>query len=219
MVSWFGDAEDYAGRQSLEFLSGYRAQGHRATLPEQTGLQLHYRTEADALAVFSPAAQTPAKSVSPAQQPLKVREEQQNCFQKHSCQLCGVIYLLTGSEDHSIHTLPSCPYAVATSSSLLPYQALSRFYHHPLNKSVSPWTSQHLPSLPVAPSAAQIHLTVRMGAEWAPPLLRDNLRLDMLGASWYLSAARRDGASQEPHCEPKLCHKQPKAYAKTQAPQ
>lgn len=54
MISWFGDAEDYAGRQSLEFLSGYRAQGHRAMLLEETGLQLHYGTEADALAVFPP---------------------------------------------------------------------------------------------------------------------------------------------------------------------
>lgn len=52
-----------------------------------------------------------------------------------------VSYLLISSESHSIHTLPSSPYAVATSSSLLPSQALSRFYQHPLNKSVSPWTS------------------------------------------------------------------------------
>lgn len=126
-----------------------------------------------------------------------------------------VIYLLTDSKSHSIHTPPSCPYAVAAASSLLPNQALSRFYHYPLNKSVS----QRFPSLPLAPSTAQIHLTVWMGAEWAPPLLRDNLRLHMLGASWYLSAAKRDGASQEPHCEPKLCHEQPKAHAKTQAPQ
>lgn len=51
-----------------------------ATLLEQTGLQLHYGTEAAALAVFSPAAQTPAKPVSPAQQPLGVTEEQQNCL-------------------------------------------------------------------------------------------------------------------------------------------
>lgn len=80
MVSAFGDAEDYAGRQSLEFLSRYGAQGHRAMLLEQTGLQLHYRREADALAVFCPAAQTPEKPVSPAQQPLGVTEEQQNCF-------------------------------------------------------------------------------------------------------------------------------------------
>lgn len=72
-----GDAEDYAGRQSLEFLSGYRAQGHRT----QTGLQLHYRREADAPAVFSPASWVPAKAVSPAQQPLRATEEQQNNFQ------------------------------------------------------------------------------------------------------------------------------------------
>jgi len=84
MVSWFGDAEDYAVRQSPEFLSEYRAQGHRAMLPEQTGLQLHCGREADALAVFSAA-----EAVSPAQQPLGVTEESQNCFQKRSCQLCG----------------------------------------------------------------------------------------------------------------------------------
>lgn len=89
MTSRSGDAEDYIGRQSLEFLSGYRAQGHRATPPEQTGVQLHYRRETDALAVFSPASQMPEKAVSPAQQPLGVTAEQQNCFQKHSCQLCG----------------------------------------------------------------------------------------------------------------------------------
>lgn len=89
MVSWFGDAEDYVGRQCLVSLSGYRAQGHRATLPEQRRLQLNYGREADALAVFSPASQVPAKAVSPAQQPLGVTEEQQNCLQKYSCHLCG----------------------------------------------------------------------------------------------------------------------------------
>lgn len=67
---------------SVEFLSGHRAQGHRAALPEQTGLQLHYGSEVDALVDFSPASQTPAKPVSPAQ--LGVTEEQQICFQKCS---------------------------------------------------------------------------------------------------------------------------------------
>lgn len=44
------------------------------------------------------------------------------------------IYLLMGSESHSTHILPFCSYAAATCSPLLPNQALSRVYQHPLNK-------------------------------------------------------------------------------------
>lgn len=218
MVSSFGDAEDYAARQSLEFLSGYRAQGH-GYAPGADRSLTPLRKRSCCTGSFFPSSTIPSKtSITCTAAPRSDRGAAELPLEAFLPTL-QVIYLLIGSESHSIHTLPSCPYAVAASSSLLPNQALSRFYQHPLNKSVSPWPPQCFPSSPLALSAAQIHLTVRMGAEWAPPLLCDNLRLHMLGTSWYLSTAERDGASQEPHCEPKLCHEQLKASAKTQAPQ
>lgn len=54
-VSWLADAEDYVGRCHLQILPGYKAQGHRAVLLQQSGLKLHYGTEADALAFSFPS--------------------------------------------------------------------------------------------------------------------------------------------------------------------
>lgn len=106
----------------------------------------------------------------------------------------------------SIHTLPSCPYAIATSS-LLPNQALCRFYQHPLNKLPTmdiarfPFTASSTSLQPkstlCSPNALDCKNKGRMGS------LHDNLRFHMLGASWYLYAAKTHGASQEPHCETK----------------
>lgn len=72
----------------------------------------------------------------------------------------------------SSHTLPSCPYAIATLS-LLPNQALCRFYQHPLNTSPTtditrfPFTASSTLCSPDPLSAAQMHLPVWMRAEQA----------------------------------------------------
>lgn len=92
---------------------------------------------------------------------------------------------------NSIHTFPSCPYAIATSS-LLPNQALCRFYQHPLNKPPTmdiarfPFIAS---STLCSPNALDCKNEGRMGS------LHDNLRFHMLGASWYLYTAKTDGAS------------------------
>lgn len=113
-------------------------------LLEQTGLQLHYRREAAALAAFFPSSTDPSKTrITCTAAPWSDRGAPELPLEAFLPTL-QVIYLLIGSESHSIHTLPSCPYAVAAPSSLLPNQALSRFYQHPLNKSVSPWTDASL---------------------------------------------------------------------------
>lgn len=48
-----------------------------------------------------------------------------------------------------------------------------------------------------SPNALDCKNECKMGS------LHDNPRFHMLGASWYLSAAKTDGVSQEPHCETK----------------
>lgn len=146
-----------------------------------------------------PSITDPAMAVPQAEQPLWVREEQQDCFQKHSANSVGHLLAVGLWQPNSIHILPSCPYAIATSS-LLPNQALCRFYQHPLNTSPTmditrfPFTAS---STLCSSNALDCKNEGRMGS------LHENLRFHMLGASWYLSAAKTDRASQEPHCETK----------------
>lgn len=59
-VSWLADAEDYVGRCHLQILPEYKAQGHGAVLLQQSGLKLHYGTEADALAFCFPQHYRPS---------------------------------------------------------------------------------------------------------------------------------------------------------------
>lgn len=130
--------------------------------------------------------------------PSEWERSSEAAFQKDSCKTLCFIYLLLHSESPTPSIL-FLPAPIATSL-LLPNQAFCRFYQHPLNKSPTmditrfPFIAS---STLCSPNALDCKNEGRMGS------LYDNLRFHMLGASWYLSAAKTDGASQEAHCETK----------------
>lgn len=146
-----------------------------------------------------PALETPATAAPPAEQPSEWERSSKTAFRSTPANSGGHLPSVRLWKPNSIHTLPSCPYAVAVSS-LLPNQALCRFYQHPLKESPTMDIASFLfmaSSTLCSPNALDCKNECRMGS------LRDNPRFHMLGASWYLSDAKTDGASQEPHCETK----------------